>query len=737
FDGATACRILVHFSHLLSAACSHPDRPLSDLAVLAAAERHQILREWNDTGGKDGGAAQIHELFARQVAVRPDSVCLVWGEEQVSYGALGRRVGRLARRLRRLGVGPESVVGVCLERKPELVVALLAVLAAGGAYLPLDPAYPPERLALMLEDAGARVVIRRADGVAVLPGTVPVCSVEEAADVADDDAGDVAQAWVRLDPENLAWLIYTSGSTGRPKGVGIRHRSASVLLAWAAGVFDPRELERVLAATSISFDLSVFELFLPLSEGGAVVLAENALALPGLGAAVTLINTVPSAMAELVRSGLPATVRTVNLAGEALSRRLVEEIYQTGSVERIYNLYGPSEDTTYSTFARIARGGSVVPIGRPILGTRAYGVADYAVQPVGVRGELWLGGTGLARGYVGRPDLTAERFVPDPFGLSPGGRLYRTGDLVRFLPTGDLEFLGRLDSQVKLRGFRIELGEIESALIGQPGVREAAVALREAQSEGGSGAGRLVAYVVPAGSRGLDAGELRSALGRRLPVHMVPTSFVELESLPRTPTGKIDRKALPSPLGQGAFGESYVAPRTPVEEVLAAVWCEFLGLERVSVEENFFELGGHSLLAVRILTRTSKALRVDLSLRDLLEDSTIAGFAVRVDLALRAGRNLSLSSLRPSRDSMAGLDRLPISFGQRQLWLLDQLEPTKAAFNLPAMIRRLGRLSIPVLKTSLNEILRRHEALRTRFPVVDGEPIQEIIARAQISLPVV
>ncbi|HKH48756.1 MAG TPA: amino acid adenylation domain-containing protein, partial [Thermoanaerobaculia bacterium] len=665
FDGATAERMLGHFAALLAQAGEDPDRRLPELDLLSEAERSQLLREWNDTGAAGEGAL-IHELFERRAAEHPEAPALLWNGETVSYGELDRRAGRLARRLRRLGAGPEVVVGVCLERTPELVVALLAVLKSGGAYLPLDPVYPPERLALMLADSGAAAVVSRADLESRLPGSVPVCRVEE-------EEIQAAAPEIQVTPDNLAYLIYTSGSTGRPKGVAICHRSAVTLLEWAAEVFAPEDLSRVLAATSVSFDLSVYELFLPLTRGGTVVLADNALALPSLGEAVTLVNTVPSAMAELVRTGgLPATVRTVNLAGEALPRWLVEEIYRTGHVERVYNLYGPSEDTTYSTFARVAAGETSAPsIGRPIRATQAYVVdAELGLQPVGVPGELFLGGAGLARGYLGRPELTAERFVPDPFGTEPGARLYRTGDLARWLAGSNLEFLGRLDHQVKLRGFRIELGEIEAVLEEHAEVAAALVVAREE---------RLVAYVASAGAP--ETRELRAHLKSRLPEHMVPSVFMVLEALPLTPNGKVDRKALPEPERAVAEG-GFLTPRTPVEEMLAGVWCEVLGLERVGVGESFFELGGHSLLATQVMSRVRRLFGVELPLRDLFEAPTVAALAVRIEQARRAERGALAPPIVPV--PRTGAARL--SFAQQRLWFLDRLEPDSPAYNIPVAL---------------------------------------------------
>ena len=476
-------------------------------------------------------------------------------------------------------------MGVFLYRGVAMVAVLLGVLKSGGAYLPLDPAYPRERLSLLLADTSARLVVSREGLLAELPaGSPPVLCWEELS--AQGGEGAVEP---RAVGGNLAYLIYTSGSTGRPKGVAIEHRNAVAFLGWAREAFSAAELAGVLAATSMSFDLTLFELFAPLSTGGTVILVENALALRGLAgsAEVTLINLVPSAVSELLRGGsLPSSARTVNLAGEALSSELVRRVESLGTVGRVVNLYGPSETTTYSTFSEVAGKEGTPSVGRPVRGTRAY-VLDRALRPVplGVVGELWLAGAGLARGYYGRPDLTAERFIPDPFGR--GERLYRTGDLVRTRPDGELQYLGRRDHQVKVRGFRIELEEVEAALLRHPAVLETAVVARGQE---------LVGYVVPA-EDGVSPPALAAFLQQRLPGFMVPTSWALLAGLPRTPNGKLDRAALPPP--DRPRGGGVLAPRTALEAAVAEVWASVLGVERANLDDDFFLTGGHSLAAMR------------------------------------------------------------------------------------------------------------------------------------------
>ncbi|HKV12552.1 MAG TPA: amino acid adenylation domain-containing protein, partial [Thermoanaerobaculia bacterium] len=704
FDAPTAQRIAGHFRTLLAGAVADPGARLGDLPLLTAAERDQILVDWNERGTAPAADLCLHELFAAQAARTPDAVAVIDAAERVTYGELDRISNLVAHRLRELGVGPEVFVGVLLDRSVDLVASLLGILKAGGAYVPLDPAYPRQRIDFMLEDSGARVLL-----------TPSVLAGWRSGTAAPPPPGLAA-------PGNLAYVIYTSGSTGRPKGVAIEHRSAVAFALWAREVFPAEELSGVLASTSVCFDLSVFELFVPLAWGGRVVLADNALHLASHPAAgeVRLVNTVPSAIAELVRMGaIPPSVLTVNLAGEPLKNALVQEIYGRGTIERVLNLYGPSEDTTYSTFTLAARGSGKEPtIGRPIVGTRLYLLdPEGSPVPVGVPGGLYLGGAGLARGYFGRPDLTAERFVPDPFSGKAGDRLYFTGDLARYGPTGEIEFLGRLDHQVKVRGFRIELGEIESALAAHPAVREAVVIAR---------AGTLVAYVVadPAPA----ASSLRSFLKERLPEHMVPTAWVFLAALPLTPNGKVDRKALPEP-GDGARKEAPAGPRTPAEEVLAGIWADVLGLAAVGPDDNFFELGGHSLLAARVVSRIREAFGVELPLRRLFEAPTVAELAA----GLAPGGAEPLPRIEPAPRS----GPLPLSFSQRRLWFLDRLEPGSALYNIPAPLRIEGALDAGRLARALGEVIRRHESLRTTFPAIDGDPRQVVAEPADAVLPVI
>jgi amino acid adenylation domain-containing protein len=656
FDAPTIARMAGHFQILLQGIVAHPNRPLSDLPLLTDAERQQLLVAWNTTQVEVSPLC-IHQLFELQVARTPDAVAIVCpardaqqGEDQyLTYWELNRRANQLAHYLQGLGVGPEVAVGICVERSVEMLIGLYAVLKAGGAYVPLDPTYPASRLAFMMEDARLSVLLTQAK----LAPQLPVANVEVVC--LDLDGGAVAQQATEdpaseVTPQNLAYVIYTSGSTGRPKGVAIQHHNAAALIDWAQHAFDTGIFHGTLASTSICFDLSVFEIFVPLSCGGTVILIEAVLHLAALpvAEAVTLVNTVPSAMRELLRlEGMPASVRTVNLAGEPLPTQLVQQIYLQQTIEQVFDLYGPSEDTTYSTYALRSATGPAT-IGRPIANTQVY-LLDVQLNPVpvGVPGELYIGGAGLARGYLHRPGLTAEKFIPNPFRATAdgrrqttaaklskfsgqpsavGGRLYKTGDLARYLPDGSIEFLGRLDHQVKLRGFRIELGEIETVLAQHPAIREVAVLVQSMPRDPADI--RLVAYVVFEYGQEVAFEGLRHFLGEKLPHYMLPSYFVMLETLPLTPNGKVDRRALSAwEPAQPELEHTFVAPRTPVEEMLAEIWTEVLGLEQVGIYDDFFELGGHSLLVTQVLARIRQVFQVELPVHSLFQYSTIADAA--------------------------------------------------------------------------------------------------------------
>lgn len=704
----------------------------SELPMISEAERRQLLVEWNDSQRDYPKNKCIHELFEAQAEKTPGAVAVLFDGKQLTYRELNTRANQLAHYLRVLEVGPEILVGVCLERSLEMIIGILGILKAGGTYVPLDPAYPKERLAFMLEDAHLSVLLTQQSLVAKLPqyhGRL-VC-MDANRPMIDCSSGENPAREVTA--ENLAYVIYTSGSTGVPKGVAIEHHSAVTLLHWAMDVFSPEKTKGVLASTSICFDLSVFEMFLPLSHGGKVILVENALHLSTLDAAadVTLINTVPSAVAELLRSSeLPRSVGTICLAGEPLSPRLVEQIYEQGTVRQVFDLYGPSEDTTYSTFA-LRHSTGPATIGRPIANTQVY-ILDHRMQPVsiGVAGELFIGGDGLARGYRNRPGATAEKFLPNPFSDEPGRRLYRTGDSARYLPDGNIEFLGRIDNQVKIRGFRIELGEIETVLEQHSGVGQAVVLARGDTSSDK----QLVAYVVPSQALSPSTTELRDFVTSKLPFFMVPSAFVSLEALPLTPNGKIDRRALPAPDRVRPETVTFVPFRNPIEEVVAGIWSEVLKLERIGVHDNFFELGGHSLLATRVISRLRRAFRRDFPLRLLFEAPTIASLAALIETT---GRNECDSQLVPPLRPISRQGHLPLSFAQQRLWVLDRLEPGNPTYNMPVAVRLTGTLDIPALDQSLNEIVRRHEALRTTFAMVDGEPIQVIASSLTITMSVV
>lgn len=670
FDAATVERWLGHFENLLAAIIASPRAPLGQLSLWSDSERSRHLVEWNRTEQTFSGPQTIHELFELQVERTPHAVAAVWQGRTMTYRELNSLANAHAKKLRALGAGPDRYVALFVERGFDLLVGVLAILKSGAAYVPLDPGYPQERINFYLEDSRASILLTQRK-------LVPKLRLPHLQVVAVDDPA------VLPEPTNLgsssssthvAYVIYTSGSTGRPKGVAIEHRNAANFIYWGRQSFSAAELAGVLASTSVCFDLSIFELFVTLSAGGAVVMAENALQVASMPASdrdrITLINTVPSAIAALLQANaIPQSVQVVNLAGEMLTMQLVDQLYSGSSVKKVYDLYGPTETTTYSTWT-LRQSGEPATVGRPLPNTSIY-LVDRSLQPVpiGVPGEVLIGGLGVARGYLGRPELTAERFIQDPFQPGTPGRLYRTGDLARYRLDGNLELLGRLDHQVKLRGFRIELGEIETLLATHPQVHESVVVVREDAAD----QKRLVAYVgtqaKPESSPGPASNAatpgvapLSDALlqlaAAKLPDYMVPSAIVVLDTLPRTLNGKIDRKALPAPQGGSARPrKEFVAPRNEAESKLAGIWQEILGLDRVGVLDSFFELGGDSLLSFRVCNR-AKQVGLSLTPRMFFEHHTISDL---ISASTRTGSSsveeLSPAITRVSRE--ARRQRLP------------------------------------------------------------------------------
>jgi len=620
-------RLLGHLQSLLESIAARPSQRVGQLQLLTPREE-QVLVEWNQTARDYRQDLCLHEMFEAQVERTPGRVAAVHLDDELTYRELNARANKLARYLQTCGVGPEVCVGVLMERSLEMLVALLGALKAGGAYVPLDPEYPQERLAFMLADSGARLLLTQQHLVNLLPAQeAKLVCVDTEGQAIDTESAENLPCDVTA--RNLAYVIYTSGSTGRPKGAAIEHRSATIFSQWARESFEPEAFAGTLALSSICSDLSIFELFVPLHWGGKVIVVRDALHLSQVPAThqVTLINTVPSAVNELLQLGyLPASAYVINLAGEALQKKLVHQLYERKTIKQVFNLYGPTEDTTYSTWGLMNRDDEESPtVGRPISNTQGY-VLDRRGRPLpaGIPGELHLGGMGLARGYLGRPDLTAEKFIPDPFSVEPGARMYRTGDLVRYLPDGRIDFLGRIDHQVKIRGYRIELGEIEAVLNEYPSVKTCVVVARaEADDDK-----RLVAYIVARAGEEPSYLELRSFLRARLIEHMVPSAFVLLDEMPLTPNGKINRRALPAPeVSRPELEQRYVAPRNDIEVALVDMWQEVLGINEIGVSDNFFDLGGHSLKATRLLSKVRSIFRTQLPLSVVFEETTIEALA--------------------------------------------------------------------------------------------------------------
>ncbi len=739
FEDATADRVARCFSTLAAGIAAAPDRRLSELPWVPEEELRQLLSEWSRAGAADLGKESLHELFEAQVERDPDAEALIWRDERLVYGELNERANRLAWHLRRLGVEPEVRVGLCAERSVDLIVGVLGILKAGGAYVALDPVLPAERLRFMVEDSRAALVVAHAASAGKLPSSVRLVRLDGDPLEIDRESGGNPPPLRALGC--AAYVIYTSGSTGLPKGVVVPHAAATAFIRTLCREYGLGPGDRFLQFASLGFDVSVWEIHGALASGATLVLRDDAVLeqpadfLRSCGNRRITVVDLPTGfwheITMLPEPQLPASLRLLFIGSErALPERVERWRVRMGSRVRLINAYGPTETTVTATAAELTAAqtlpGREVSIGRPAAGAEVY-VVSSDLRPVaqGIPGELVIGGPRLARGYLDRPGLTAERFVPHPYASQPGERLYRTGDRVRFRPDGELEFLGRADHQVKVRGFRIELGEIESVLAAHVAVTEAAVVAREDVP----GDVRLAAYVVPEAA---SAAGLPAYLREKLPDYMVPASFTFLPALPLTASGKVDRRALPAP--QRVDAGPAAAPRTPVEELLAAMFGEVLELAAVGVHDSFFALGGHSLLATRLMSRVRSGFGVELPLRALFDGPTVAGLAAAVEAALRTGG--ALPPAPPVRPVAAGA-ALPLSFSQERLWFLEQLDPGAAAYNIPMALRLAGALKPAVLTRSLAEIVRRHGALRTVFSAVEGRPVQTVAAAAPLVLPLV
>nr|MCU0507748.1 amino acid adenylation domain-containing protein [Anaerolineae bacterium] len=810
FDRATMERLLGHLHSLLAAAATAPDTKVGLLPMLAPEERRRMLVDWNETAAPADPRAllPVHKLIEARAAAAPDAVAVVAPGEggapavRLTYGELDRRANQLAHALLKRGAGPETIVAISAEKSAEMIVGLLGILKAGAAYLPVDPSYPAERIRHMLSDSGAALLLTQQRVLARLPLDGP--DAPAVSQVLCLDGSAPAGEWpevaaepdtppaVDLRSDNLAYIIYTSGSTGQSKGVLVEHRSlVNAYLAWEDAYALVAPVKTHLQMASFSFDVFTGDLVRGLCSGGALVLVPRELLLQP-EELYALMRRERVTCAEFVPGVLRPLIQHLDDTGQKLDFMQVlacgsdswfmgeyrRFLRFCGPETRLINSFGLTEttiDTCYYEISNVAGSGKlpvalsadqIVPIGRPFAGQRMRVLDPYGQPaPVGVPGELYIAGAGVARGYHRRPHLTAERFLPDPFiedyrkiedtpvrpdfqssifnlasAATRGGRMYRTGDLARYLPDGSVQFLGRADNQVKIRGYRIEPGEIEAALDRHDGLAACAVAAPIDPK----GQRRLVAYYVPRHGPALapvTSGDLRRFLQERIPDYMTPSFFVEMDRLPLTPNGKVDRRALPAPdWSQRAAEDEYVAPRTPTEERMAAAWSEVLGVEQVGAFDDFFQLGGHSLLATQLVSRLRVEFQVELPLRSIFESPTVAALAEQVDAALLKGPETERKAppivARPRALRSDGTFAAPLSFAQQRLWFLDQLEPNSPFYNIPESVRLQGPLDLPALEAALNTVIARHDSLRTSFASENGVPHQVIAPSVTVALSV-
>ncbi|WP_330172409.1 amino acid adenylation domain-containing protein [Streptomyces sp. NBC_01498] len=735
FDAETAVLLSTRLAHLLRAVAADPARPVGDIDLLTAGEHRRLVTEYNDTEGVPLPGGTVHELFEARARHTPDAVALVHDDGELTYAALDRRANLLAHRLIAAGTVPQGSVAVLMDHGPDLIVALLAVLKTGAAYVPVDGRSPADRVRLVMAEVGARLMLvgaTTADGEVAAAERVAGTEILRADGPAPSGTPDTSPA-VPTGQQALMYVMFTSGSTGRPKGVGVTHRNVVRL---AVDRFWDHEVQRrVLVHSPYGFDASTYEIWVPLLAGGTLVTTG------GDGADVRSLSRAIERhrvtatfltvglfhlMAEEALDTL-ALLREVGTGGDVVSAAAVRTVLEHCPDTAVTHVYGPTETTFASHLLKYERSGGLpetLSLGRPLDSTRAY-VLDGRLHPVplGTSGELYIAGDHVARGYIGRPELTADRFVPDPFGAD-GGRMYRTGDLVAWTTGGELRFVGRADNQVKIRGFRIEPGEVEAVVARDPSVGRVAVVVRD----DGPGGKRLVAYVVPRPGRTVDEAGLRAATARSLPGYLVPSAVVALDALPMTVNGKLDRKALPAPDARGSAPGR--APRTLREEILCGLFAEVLGLGRAGVDESFFDLGGHSLLATRLINRVRAALGAEVAIRDLFQAPTPAGLAERIDAT--AGVPVRAPLVPRARP-----ERVPLSFAQRRLWFIDELDGPSQAYNIPVVLRLDEPLDAAALASALADVGERHEVLRTVYGAVDGEPYQRVLPGARPELRVI
>ncbi|NET16505.1 MAG: amino acid adenylation domain-containing protein, partial [Okeania sp. SIO1H6] len=757
-------------------------------------ENYKFLREWNKTAVNYPPDICLHQLFEAQVERTPNSVAVVFEENQLTYESLNQKANQLAHYLQHLGIGPNILVGICLERSLEMVISLLGILKAGGAYIPFDPGYPQERLAYMLSDSQVSVVLTSQTSAPALPDN------HARLIYLDSDWSKFAQKSQKnplstVNSENLAYTLYTSGSTGKPKGAMNSHRGIVNRLLWMQDTYQLTSSDRVLQKTPFSFDVSIWEFFWPLLAGARLIVARPDghkdtayLASFIIQESITTLHFVPSMLQMFLEESTLEqcnSIKRVICSGEVLPVATKQRFFARLEAE-LYNLYGPTEAAIDVTFWKCQPedNRTTVPIGRPIANTQIY-ILDSELQPVpiGESGEIHIGGVGVGMGYLNRPELTAQKFIDNPFSDQPGTRLYKTGDLGRYLPDGNIEYIGRLDHQVQIRGLRIELGEIEVALAQHPDLRQVAVIVREHQAganevrsqkseavrprDDDSRKGmrtkrvrsdfcngdlsnspkifrqsrrgfrpnyfdkRLVAYVCPQKGKVMTSLELRHFMKQKLPDYMVPGTFVILEAFPLTPSGKVDRQALPIPDASSLVREtSFVAPRDSVELQLAQIWSEILGVSPIGIHDDFIELGGHSLLATKIIGLVRDRFQIELSLNRIFEFPTVAELAKEV-------LPLEKLDIAPSLQPISREQTIPLSFAQEQLWFISKLTPEEPVYNQSLTIHLGGEIDIPALEKSLTELIRSHEILRTTYPLVNGQPCQEIQPPSTFTLPIV